>query len=104
MGSMLRVALRPRFLGLLALMVAATIVCGLLAGWQWDRAHHALTDKAAGSEQLGDIRDVVGVGDAVTNAIVGDIVTASGSYVPGSRCSCRGARSRGPRRCSSSPR
>lgn len=83
MGSMLRVALRPRFLGLLALMVVATIVCGLLAGWQWDRAHRALTDKAAGSEQLGDVRDVVGVGDAVTNAIVGDIVTASGSYVPG---------------------
>ena len=31
MVAMLRVALRPRFLGLLALMIVATIVCGLLA-------------------------------------------------------------------------
>jgi len=80
---MLRVALRPRFLGMLALMVAATVVCGLLATWQWDRAHQAITADAAGSQQLGDIRDVVGVGDAVTNSIVGDTVTATGSYVPG---------------------
>ncbi|MGO3289792.1 SURF1 family protein [Brachybacterium sp.] len=80
---MLRVALRPRFLGLLALMVVATVVCGLLATWQWDRAHQAITDKAAGSEQLGDIRGVVGVGEAVTNSIVGDTVTAVGTYAPG---------------------
>ncbi|MGP9537663.1 SURF1 family protein [Brachybacterium sp. AOP43-C2-M15] len=80
---MLHVALRPRFLGLLALMVVATLVCGLLASWQWERAHRAITDKAAGSEQLGDLRQVIGVGDPVTNAIVGDIVTADGSYVPG---------------------
>lgn len=80
---MLRVALRPRFLGLLALMVVATVVCGLLATWQWDRAHQAITDKAAGSAQLGDLRGVIGVGDAVTNSIVGDTVTAAGTYVPG---------------------
>jgi DNA-binding transcriptional regulator of glucitol operon len=83
MGIMLRVALRPRFLGLLALMVVATLVCGLLAGWQWDRAHRALTDKAEGPQQLGDIRGVVGVGDAVTNEIVGDVVTADGRFAPG---------------------
>lgn len=80
MSLMLRVALRPRFLGLLALMVVATLVCGLLAGWQWDRAHRAITDKADGPAQLGDIEDVLGVGDAVTNAIVGDIVTATGAF------------------------
>lgn len=92
MCPMLRVALRPRFLGLLALMVVATLVCGLLASWQWDRAHHAMTDKADGASQLGDIRGVIDVGDAVTNAIVGDIVTATGTYgaqeqivVPGRR-------------------
>ncbi|NMA76334.1 MAG: SURF1 family protein [Actinomycetales bacterium] len=80
---MLRVALRPRFLGLLALMVVATLVCGMLATWQWDRAHRAISSKAAGSQELGDIRDVLDVGDAVTNAIVGDTVTATGSYAPG---------------------
>lgn len=80
---MLRVALRPRFLGLLALMLVATLVCGLLATWQWDRAHRAITSKAAGPAELGDIRDVLDVGDAVTNAIAGDTVTAAGTYVPG---------------------
>ena len=80
MGAMLRVALRPRFLGLLALMVVATLVCGLLAGWQWDRAHRAMSDQADGPQQLGPIQDVVGVGDAVTNEIVGDVVTAEGTY------------------------
>ena len=82
MVAMLRVALRPLFLGLLALMIVATIVCGLLAGWQWARAHRALTDKADGPQQIGDIREVVGVGDAVTNEIVGDIVKIG-------RASCR---------------
>ncbi|WP_157975727.1 SURF1 family protein [Brachybacterium sp. YJGR34] len=80
---MLRIALRPRYLGLLAAMVVATIVCGVLAGWQWDRAHHALTEKANGAEQLGDLREVVQPGDAVTNAIVGDTVTVSGRYASG---------------------
>ena len=80
---MLRVALRPRFLGMLALMVVATLVCGLLAGWQWDRAHRAISDKADGPQQLGEIQDVVGVGDAVTNEIVGDVVTAEGRFQPG---------------------
>lgn len=79
---MLRVALRPRFLGLLALMVVATLVCGLLATWQWDRAHRAISSKAEGSQELGDIRDVLDVGDAVTNALVGDTVSATGIYVP----------------------
>ena len=83
MVLMLRVALRPRFLGLLALMVVATLVCGLLAGWQWDRAHRVLSDQAAGSQDLGDIRDVLGVGGAITNEIVGDTVSARGSYLPG---------------------
>lgn len=80
MARMLRVALRPYFLGLLALMVVATLVCGLLATWQWDRAHRAMSSQAAGAQELGDIRDVVDIGGAVTNEIVGDIVTATGRF------------------------
>lgn len=80
MARMLRVALRPRFLGLLALMVVGTLVCGLLATWQWDRAHRALSEQATGAQELGDIRDVVDIGGAVTNEIVGDIVTATGQF------------------------
>lgn len=95
MVAMLRVALRPRFLGLLALMIVATIVCGLLAGWQWDRAHRALTDKADGPQQIGDIREVVGVGDAVTNEMVGDIVTADGRFAAGEQVLVPGRRIEG---------
>lgn len=80
---MLRVALRPRFLGMLALMVAATIVCGLLATWQWERAHQVITDQGSAPAQLGDIRGVLPVGDPVTNQIAGETVTATGSFVPG---------------------
>ena len=95
MVAMLRVALRPRFLGLLALMIVATIVCGLLAGWQWDRAHRALTDKADGPQQIGDIREVVGVGDAVTNEIVGDIVAVDGRFAAGEQVLVPGRRIEG---------
>ncbi|ATG52705.1 hypothetical protein CFK38_15100 [Brachybacterium vulturis] len=80
---MLRVALRPRFLGMLALMIVATLVCGLLATWQWDRAHQVITDQAAEPAQLGDLRGVLAVGDPVTNEIAGEIVTVTGSFVPG---------------------
>ncbi|PWH07704.1 hypothetical protein DEO23_03525 [Brachybacterium endophyticum] len=79
---MLRVALRPRFMGLLALMVVATLVCGLLATWQWDRAHRAMQQQSAVDRSLGSIQDVVQPGDAVTNSIQGGIVRAEGSYDP----------------------
>ena len=79
---MLRTALRPRFLGLLALMVAATVVCGWLASWQWDRAHRAITTQAAEPQHLGRIQDVTGVGAAVTNDVAGQVVDATGTYAP----------------------
>lgn len=80
---MLRVALRPRFLGLLALMVAATVACGLLASWQWDRAHRALSDRDAGPTDRGAITALMSPGDVVTNEISGDTVSASGRYAEG---------------------
>lgn len=81
MGLMLRVAVRPRFLGLLALMIAATVVCGLLASWQWDRAHRAITGRAAAEQSVDPLRDVLDVGDAVTNDIVGRTVQTPGTFV-----------------------
>lgn len=79
---MLRTALQPRFLGLLALMIAATIVCGLLATWQWDRAHRALTSQADAPIELGDVRGALEIGEPVTNRIVGGIATATGEFDP----------------------
>lgn len=79
---MLRIALKPRFLGLLALMIAATLVCGLLATWQWERAHRALTSRDDAPAELGEVTGVLGIGDPVTNDLVGGIVTASGTFDP----------------------
>lgn len=79
---MLRTALRPRFMGLLALMIVATLVCGFLATWQWDRAHRALSTKADAPIELGDVRGALEVGEPVTNRIVGGITTATGEFEP----------------------
>jgi cytochrome oxidase assembly protein ShyY1 len=77
---MFRVAVRPRFLGLLALMVAATVVCGLLASWQWDRAHRALEAKVVSAENQGPIQDVLDLGSPVTNELDGATVEATGTF------------------------
>lgn len=81
MRGMLRVALRPRSLGLLALMIAATVVCGLLATWQWHRAHRDQGEPAP-TQQVAALSDVIGVGDPVTNEDVGRIVVARGGFDP----------------------
>jgi len=78
---MLRVALRPRFLGLLTLMIAATLVCGLLATWQWHRAHRAL-EVAPPSSEVVELSDIAAVGDPVTNENSGRAVRVSGTYDP----------------------
>lgn len=79
---MLRVALRPRYLGLLALMILATVVCGLLATWQWDRAHRALASETATEAPAVPLGDLMQVGDPVTNAASGRSVTVSGTFDP----------------------
>lgn len=79
---MLRVALRPKFLGLLAVMILATVICALLASWQWDRAHQAISSRSAEAQDLGNLTDLMAVGDPVTNDMVGGIVTATGTYDP----------------------
>lgn len=79
---MLRVALRPRFLGLLALMIAATIVCGLLATWQWDRAHRAMTARTEVSETVNDLTAVLEPGSPVTNELVGTTARVEGVFAP----------------------
>ncbi|EWS81904.1 SURF1 family protein [Brachybacterium phenoliresistens] len=79
---MLRTALRPRFLGLLALMVAATLVCGLLATWQWDRAHRAITSRSEPTDPAVALEDALLLGEPVTNERAGDPVVARGTFDP----------------------
>lgn len=82
MRPMLRVALRPRFLGLLAAMIAATVVCGLLATWQWDRAHRALKEASTEHAAAAPLDQVLRLGAPVTNAAAGRTVTATGTFAP----------------------
>ncbi|HIY23904.1 MAG TPA: SURF1 family protein [Candidatus Brachybacterium merdigallinarum] len=79
---MLRTALQPRYLGLLALMLVAALVCGLLANWQLDRATRALIARDEAAAELGDVRDVLEIGGVVTNDMVGGIATAQGTFDP----------------------
>lgn len=78
---MLSVALRPKNLGLLALMVLATVVCGLLANWQWNRATESM-DAASTVKEAAPvpIESVLGVGDPVTNEIQGRLVNLTGHF------------------------
>ena len=69
---MLRVALRPKFLGLLALMATATLVCGLLANWQFERATRALDarEETTSAEPV-PIEELMDAHAPVTNAVQG---------------------------------
>lgn len=80
---MLSVALRPKYLGILALMVTATLVCGLLANWQWDRATRALDITQATQESAPvPISTLLQVGDSVTNETQGRLVSLTGHFEP----------------------
>lgn len=80
---MLSVALRPKYLGLLALMVAATLVCGLLANWQWNRAHESMENTATVQEAAPvPLESLQKVGEPVTNDIQGRLVQVTGRFVP----------------------
>lgn len=80
---MLRVALRPKFLGLLALMAAATLVCGLLANWQFERATRALEarDETTSAAPV-PIEELMDANAPVTNAVQGRLASFTGEFVP----------------------
>lgn len=80
---MLRVALRPKFLGLLALMATATFVCGLLANWQFERATRALDarDETQSAAPV-PIEELMDAHAPVTNAVQGRLASFTGEFVP----------------------
>lgn len=81
---MLRVALRPKFLGLLALMAAATLVCGLLANWQFERATRALDAREdTRSAAPVPLETLMEKQKPVTNEVQGRLVSFTGEFVPG---------------------
>ena len=80
---MLRVALRPKFLCLLALMAPATLVCGLLANWQFERATRALEarDETTSAAPV-PIEELMDANAPVTNAVQGRLASFTGEFVP----------------------
>lgn len=80
---MLRVALRPKFLGLLALMATATLVCGLLANWQFERATRALDAREETTSAAPvPIEELMDAHEPVTNAVQGRLASFTGEFVP----------------------
>lgn len=80
---MLRVALRPKFLGLLALMATATFVCGLLANWQFERATRALDAREETTSAAPvPIEELMDAHAPVTNAVQGRLASFTGEFVP----------------------
>ena len=80
---MLRVALRPKFLGLLALMATATLVCGLLANWQFERATRALDAREETTSAAPvPIEELMDANAPVTNAVQGRLASFTGEFVP----------------------
>lgn len=80
---MLRVALRPKFLGLLALMATATLVCGLLANWQFERATRALDAREETTSAAPvPIEELMDAHAPVTNAVQGRLASFTGEFVP----------------------
>lgn len=80
---MIRVALRPKFLGLLALLATATLVCGLLANWQFERATRALDAREETTSAAPvPIEELMDAHTPVTNAVQGRLASFTGEFVP----------------------
>lgn len=83
-----RVATRPRMLGLLAVLLAAAVACGLLGAWQLDRARQrGETAQLARQRELSaadpvPLSDVLAPQTAFPGDLVGRKVSVTGSYEP----------------------
>ncbi|HEY0119084.1 MAG TPA: SURF1 family protein [Cellulomonas sp.] len=85
-AALVRVATRPRMLGLLALLLAAAVVCGLLGAWQLDRARQrgeaaqvARQEKLAAADPV-PLTGVLAPQTAFPGDLVGRKVSVAGTY------------------------
>ncbi|MGQ4537533.1 SURF1 family protein [Dermabacteraceae bacterium P7074] len=79
---MLRIALRPKFLGILALMIVLASICALLANWQWSRAQRTLADAPARQVAEIPLENVLLPRAPVVNSAVGKSVFVEGEFAP----------------------
>lgn len=75
-----RLAVTPRWLGLLALAIAFAIACVLLGQWQWDRTQTIIEAERAAQAEPVDVRDLVPPSGPFPNEHIGRPVTATGTY------------------------
>ncbi len=82
-GEVLRNALRPRWLALLALALVLASLCAWLGSWQLDRARSqaAPSDDAAAAEVV-PLADVLGPQESLTSEAAAVTVRATGSLEP----------------------
>lgn len=75
----MRVALRPKNLAVLALMLCAAVVSALLANWQWERAISAIEVKGENEViQPVALAEVLELDSALTNQLQGRLVVLEG--------------------------
>ena len=81
--AMLRLALTPRWLLLLAVLVGLIVAAILLGRWQWDRTQSILAAERAAVSVAVPVQDALGDTDAeLPPESIGRPVTAAGEYDP----------------------
>ena len=81
--AMLRLALTPRWLAVLAVLVALIVAAILLGRWQWDRTQSILAAERAAASVAVSVEKALGDSDAELPAeSIGRPVTATGEFDP----------------------
>lgn len=80
---MVRLALTPRWLAILALLVALIVAAILLGRWQWDRTQSILAAERAAASVAVPVQDALGEADTeLPPESIGRPVTAAGEFDP----------------------
>ncbi len=81
--AMLRLALTPRWLAVLAVLIGLVVAAILLGRWQWDRTQSILAAERAAASVAVPVQDALG--DSTTQLLaesIGRPVTATGEFDP----------------------
>lgn len=80
--DVVRLALTPRWLVALLVVVAFAIIAALLGRWQWDRTQEILAAERAAAAQSAPVESVLGGFDEVPAGSIGHPVSATGRFDP----------------------
>ncbi len=80
-GDLLRLAVTPKWLGLLVALGAFIAVCVVAGQWQWARTQEVLEAERAAQSAPIPVEDVAGAEESLPNGQVGRPVVAVGEYL-----------------------